>query len=107
MNLPHQKPVLFAKKIISIDKKSAQVECEFPFTPTLPMLLEAAAQASSAFSEQKEGFLAGASDIKLYKKVINRKVLICVNEEISMGSMKIFSFQIKDICEGKFTIHVK
>lgn len=107
MNLPHLSPVLFAKKVLKQEEKLAEVFCEFPYLPTLPMLLEAAAQSSSVFAENEEGYVVSASDVKLYKKPKDKKFLIRIFEEMSMGSMKIFSFEIKDICIGKFTIYVK
>jgi hypothetical protein len=107
MNLPHLNPVLFAKEVLKKEENTAEVLCEFPYLPTLPMFLEAAAQASSVFSQKEEGFLVGASDVKLHKKTKDLKVLIRIVKEISMGEMKIFSFEIKDICAGKFSIYVK
>lgn len=109
MNLPHLAPILFAKRIESKSDKGATVLCEFPTLPTLPMLLEAAAQASSAISddEVKEGFLVSANSLKLYKKATERTVEIEVTQELKMQDMSIFSFSIKDLADGKFTIYAK
>ncbi|WP_024954807.1 hypothetical protein [Sulfurospirillum arcachonense] len=108
MNLPHLAPILFAKKIIEKNEKSARVECEFPYPPSLPMLLEAAAQSSVALNtnDKKEGFLVAASSLKLHKKVENQSVEIQVNAQMQMGNMHLFSFEVKNIAEGKFTVYV-
>jgi hypothetical protein len=109
MNLPHLAPILFAKHIKSKSDKSAIVLCEFPYPPTLPMLLEAAAQSSSALSEQevKEAFLVSANSLKLYKKATQLNYSIEVTQELKIKEMSIFSFSIKDLADGKFTIYAK
>ena len=108
MNLPHQEPILFAKKLIKKDENSLHVKCEFPYFPTLPMLFEAAAQSSAGFSsEQKEGFLVAGSDIKLNKKVNKTELIIEVQKKINMGNMTMFDFTVEDFASGKFTIYVK
>ncbi len=72
MNLPHLAPVLFAKEVIKKEENSLHVECQFPYPPTLAMVLEAAAQSSSGFASDdiKEGFLVAVNSLVLHKKLI-------------------------------------
>lgn len=44
--LPHRPPVKFVKKILFDHEFDARTLVRFPFPPTLPMLVEAAAQTS-------------------------------------------------------------
>lgn len=107
MNLPHLPPVLFAKKVLQKDGEKASVLCEFPYLPTLPMLLEAAAQASSCFGDLNEGFLVGASDVKKIACIDSTKMVICIRKEIDSQNMHIFSFLIDNVAEGRFTIYAQ
>jgi hypothetical protein len=109
MKLPHLPPLLFAKEVLEHDETSATVLCQFPYPPTLAMLVEAAAQSSSAVDskEVKEGFLVSVSDAALHKKVMEKKVAITVKNECTMGTMTIFTFNIANIADGRFTVHVK
>lgn len=109
MNLPHLAPILFAKEVESKGENSATVLCEFPYPPSLAMLLEAAAQSSSALveGEVKEGFLVSANSLKLHKKATQVSCSIEVTLELKMQEMRIFSFSIQDLADGKFTIYAK
>ena len=107
MNLPHLPPILFAKRVLQKDAKGARVLCEFPYLPTLPMLLEAAAQASSCLGDAKEGFLVGASDIKKIGSLNDTTSVIFLQKEFEAQNMHIFSFKIDDVAEGKFTIYAQ
>lgn len=107
MNLPHLPPVLFAKRIVEKSDEYAKVECEFPTIPSLAMLLEAAAQASSALGKAKEGFLASASDVESFQKIQDTKVQIEVRKEFELDKMQIFFFTVEGFAQGKFTIYVK
>ncbi|MDX1808682.1 MAG: hypothetical protein R3331_04020 [Sulfurospirillaceae bacterium] len=107
MNLPHLPPLLFAKEIIYRGSEDVKVACEFPYIPTLPMILEAAAQASSAFGDQQEGFLVSASDIEYVQKIEDMKIEISIKKEFDMQNMHMFSFSVENFTKGKFTIYVK
>lgn len=108
MNLPHLFPLLFAKEIISLKDNKAEVLCQFPNLPTLPMILEAAAQASSAFEKNiVEGFLVSANDIEMFHKINKAEVVITVKKETQMQNMKMFSFEIQNAVQGKFVIYVR
>jgi hypothetical protein len=108
MNLPHLPPLLFAKEVTKKEQNTLHVKCEFPYSPTLPMLLEAAAQASAGFSDEvKAGFLVAASNIVLEKKVDKTELIIKVEKEMDIANMAVFSFCIDGTTSGKFTIYVK
>lgn len=108
MKLPHQEPILFAKKVIKKEKNSLHVRCKFPYTPTLAMLLEAAAQSSAGFNDEvEEGFLVAGNDIKRIKTVNKNELIIKVTKSIEMGNMHMFDFCVEDYAKGNFTIYVK
>jgi hypothetical protein len=107
MKLEHLEPILFAKQVLERRKGMARVLCEFPYNPSLPMLLEGAAQASSALGEAKKGFLIGASETILYKKVLMTTVEIEIRQEFSNANLRKFSFLIKDYAQGEFSIYVE
>lgn len=107
MNLPHLSPILFAKRVLEKDEEKARVLCEFPYLPTLPMLLEAAAQASSCFGDSNEGFLVGASDVKKIGYIDDTKMVVFIRKEVDSQNMHMFSFLIDNVAEGKFTIYAK
>ena len=67
LDLPHLPPVLFAKKLLKKDGNVADVLIEFNEHPTLPMLVEAAAQSSAAFRkrEDESAFLASIKNVEL------------------------------------------
>ena len=73
MNLPHQEPIRFANEVLSSSLNKISVSCKFPFSPTLAMACEAAAQSSAGFaqesSEPKIGFLVSLKEITLEKEM--------------------------------------
>jgi hypothetical protein len=97
MNLPHLPPIRFAKEILTCKDKRATVLCEFPCLPTLPMLTEAAAQASSAFATSEtpqNGFLVLIKDVSLH---VTPKSLTCnvmIEERLSLGNSSEFYFEV-------------
>lgn len=108
MNLPHLPPVLFAQKVVKKEEDILYVKCLFPCFPTLPMILEAAAQASSGFCEElKKGFLAAANSVVLKKEVDKKEVVIKVEKEVSLESMTLFNFSAEGFAEGRFTVYAK
>lgn len=108
MNLPHKKPIRFAKSIVKKEEKSALVKCEFPFIPTFGMGLEGSAQASAALGDGfKEGFLAGASNVKMIKKFDKMDFIVKVTKEFGADGMELFSFELEDYMRGKFAIYAK
>ena len=73
MNLPHLAPILFAKEVLESNEKEVLVQCSFPYSPSLVMLCEAAAQRSAAFIEKKQedpqiGYLVSLKDISQIKE---------------------------------------
>jgi len=97
INLPHQKPVRFVEDIIKIEYEVAYVSCTFPYTPTLAMIFEAAAQGSIAFSQEKEpkiGFLVSLKNIELLKEPDLLFFTIKIKKEINLGLLNEFSFEL-------------
>ena len=95
MNIPHLKPVKFAQNILSVDEKIAVVENKFPHKPTLPMLFEAAAQSSAAFSEDssKIGFLVSVKDTELLNENVEEELLLEVQKSVEFGTVCEFLFK--------------
>lgn len=97
MNLPHLPPVRFAKEVLTCKEKHASVLCEFPCLPTLPMLTEAAAQASSAFAKSdapQNGFLVLIKDVTLHVKAQSLTCVIMIEERLSLGNSSEFYFEV-------------
>ena len=97
MNLPHLPPIRFAKEVLTCKDKQATVMCEFPYFPTLPMLTEAAAQASSAFAHidnLQNGFLVLMRDITLHVKVQHLICKAVIEERLSLGNLNEFYFEV-------------
>ena len=97
MNLPHLPPIRFAKKILTCKDKQATVLCEFPCLPTLSMLTEAAAQASSAFAKSdtpQNGFLVLIKDVSLHVKVQSLTCVVVIEERLSLGNSSEFYFEV-------------
>lgn len=97
MNLPHLSPILFAKEVLSCVEKKAMVRCVFPFLPTLPMFVEAAAQATSAFSTPDtptKGFLVLMKDVSLYVKTDALDCVIVLDVHRSLGNTSEFYFEV-------------
>lgn len=97
MNLPHLTPVRFAKEILTCKDKQATVLCEFPYSPTLPMLTEAAAQASSAFAQSntpRNGFLVLIKDVVSHIALSSLTCIVVVESRLSLGNSSEFYFEV-------------
>ncbi|MDD3462125.1 MAG: hypothetical protein PHW07_00625 [Sulfurospirillaceae bacterium] len=117
MKLPHLEPILFAKEVLFCDENIAKVRCVFSSLPTLAMMVEASAQASSAFSTSSSvdiGFLVLVKDTVLLKKSDQLSFVVCVSKGISLGNSREFYFEvfeeevcIKKIASGAFMLVLK
>lgn len=97
MNLPHLPPILFAIETLFCDGKTAKVLCEFPTLPTLAMFIEAAAQASSAFSNADaptNGFLVLIKDASLQLKAESLNCIVVLDIRLSLGNSTEFYFEV-------------
>lgn len=110
LNLPHQEPLKFAKYIVSKDDISAVVKIQFYDIPSLPMLVEAAAQSSAAFSynNDKIGFLVTLKNIKLLNELSSTEYNVKVIFEYQLDSLTYFNFEVYDeeilVANGVFII---
>lgn len=112
MNLPHEKPIRFANKILTSSEKKIRVSCIFPFVPTLAMACEAAAQSSAGFAEEntavKMGFLVSLKDIVLEKEMDFLEAVVEIEKTFDFGSMSEYSFKLQnnniEYVAGKITI---
>lgn len=108
MELPHQPPILFAKKVVEQTADIAVVSCEFPCYPTLGMGIEAAAQATAAFADTSaEGVLMGVNHVSIEKPLDKQAVLVRVEKVYEVDNMRLFAFEITDYIKGKVAVYVK
>jgi len=114
INLLHQKPVRFVDDIIKMEYEIAYVSCTFPYTPTLAMIFEAAAQSSIAFSQEKEpkiGFLVSLKNIELLKEPDMLSLTIKIKKEINLSLLNEFSFELINennlYAEGNFVVKLQ
>lgn len=110
LHLPHQDPIKFARYVMFKDDKEALVKAEFDTVPTLPMIIEAAAQSSAAFGNDDVslGFLVTLKNIKLLETPSSLKYKVKVISEYKMEAMTYFSFEFLQedilIATGSFII---
>lgn len=113
LNLPHQEPIRFAKYVLSKDETTAIVKVEFDSIPTLPMIVESAAQSSAAFGDGcvRDGVLVSLKNVKLLHSPKALDYNVKVVSEHKMGAMTYFSFEFLEndvlIVTGSFIIAVE
>ena len=98
MNLPHQKPIRFAKSILKNEADYKIVSCVFPSIPTLAMVSEAAAQSSASYAQDndavKMGFLISLKNITLLKNLEECEYEIKIEKSFNFGIMTEFTFEL-------------
>jgi len=110
LNLPHIEPIRFAKDILSKNSTTARVLVEFSQTPSLAMMIEAAAQSSAAFSDgsKKGGYLVGMKNIKLLNAASENFLEVEVVMKHSIENMSLLDFAVYEksllLCKGSLTI---
>lgn len=115
INLPHQEPVKFVKELIKKDKNTLLVSCSFPYTPSLAMVCEAAAQSTAAFNEDsneaKIGFLVSLKEIEQLKEFNQKEYLVKIEKSFDFGQMQEYKFELKSdfdvYAKGFITISIQ
>jgi hypothetical protein len=116
MKLPHQAPLVFARKILFLTEKEARVQCDFDETPSLAVFIEAAAQSSAAFFQEgnyKLGFLANAKNVEWLNKTTDIKFIINLTLNLTFETMSNYSFVVSSVdeqttvCSGEFTVSIQ
>ena len=114
VQLPHLPPIKFAKEILFSNEQEARVVVVFKEIPTLPMLVESAAQSSSALEQTKEiknAFLVGMKNIKILHKPLLTSFEVSVKNKHSLENMKLIDFGIfegeKNIASGTLTLAIE
>lgn len=110
--IPHIPPIRFVKSLISADVENASVEVGFETIPTLGMLVEAAAQSSSAIlsddSDVRIGFLVTLKNIKLLQKLKSTKYIVNVHLDHKLADFNSLSFSVIEdddiVATGSFAI---
>jgi hypothetical protein len=96
IKLPHLAPIKFAKFTLDKDEKSARVLIEFEQIPTLPMLVEAAAQSSASFriDDKENAFLVSLKGINLLQKPTKMSLVVHARDEHRLDKMRYVGFDI-------------
>jgi len=96
IKLPHLAPIKFAKRTLRKDEKSAEVLIEYEQIPTLPMLVEAAAQSSASFriNDKESAFLVSLKGIKLLEQPTKMEFVAHVVDEHRLDRMRYVGFEI-------------
>ncbi len=110
--IPHKAPIRFVRSLLKYDSNSALVEVSFEQIPTLAMLCEAAAQASSGIKDKKQeqriGFVLGFRNIKLLEKPNKQNYKIDINLVQQLDDFKSFDFTVLDendpVSTGSFSL---
>ena len=113
INLPHKDPVKFAKFVVSNDGEVAIVKIEFTTLPTLPMIIEAAAQSTAGLGSSGKaqmGYLVSLKNIKLLEELIHLEYDVKIVSEHKLGALSYFYFEVyKDdvvFASGTFIVAV-
>lgn len=113
IKLPHRLPIKFAKYVLKKEEKYADVLIEFEQIPSLPMLVEAAAQSSASFrvNDKENAFLVSLKGIKLLQKPTKMQLTAHVTDEHRLDVMRYVGFEIledaKTIATGTLVIAVQ
>lgn len=96
IKLPHLAPLKFAKSTLEKDEKSSRVLIEFEQIPSLPMLVEAAAQSSASFriNDKENAFLVSLKGIKLLQKPTKMSLVVHARDEHRLDQMRYVGFDI-------------
>ncbi len=96
IKLPHLAPIKFAKKTLHKELKTADVFVEFGQLPSLPMLVEAAAQSSAAFrvNDNESAYLVSLKNVKLIQKPTQMSLVVHVTDEHRLDNMRYVGFEI-------------
>ena len=114
-SIPHLAPIRFVKSLYSSDENSASVKISFENIPSLPMLVEAAAQSSSGIKDDenssKMGFLVTLKNVKLLEKINSKEYIANIKLNQKIENFKSLSFKILEedivIAKGVFSITLK
>lgn len=96
IQLPHVAPLKFAKFILEKNSKRARVLVEFDSIPTLPMLVEAAAQSSAAFrvNDNENAFLVSLKNVELLQAPSLKHFEAKVVDEHRLENLRYVKFEI-------------
>ena len=112
MNIPHLPPIRYAKMVANKEGKIISILCEFDKAPTLGMMMEAAAQGSSAFSDGaiSVAFLASAKNIRLLIPPTKTALLVKLEPLTSLSHIKEYRFEFFEedskISEGVIILYI-
>mgnify|MGYP006995601455 CR=1 FL=1 len=96
IKLPHIAPLKFAKFTLEKEEKRARVLVEFDQVPTLPMLVEAAAQSSASFrmDDSENAFLVSLKNIELLNTPSKKSFEAEIVDEHRLENLRYVKFEI-------------
>lgn len=96
IRLPHRAPLRFARSTLEKTSKHARVLIEFGQIPSLPMLVEAAAQSSAAFrtDDSENAFLVSLKDIRLLQDSSQTTLEVEVVDEHRLENLRYVKFEV-------------
>ena len=112
LKIPHQPPLLFADIMLAKEGNVADVHIAFSTIPSLPMLVEGAAQSCGAFRERddEEAFIASLKNIKLHHPPKQKEFTARITDMHRFESMRFVGFEIFEqdtlIASGEFVMAV-
>lgn len=112
MNIPHQPPIKYAAEVLERTDAWVRVLCEFPEPPTLPMMIEAAAQASAGLNPEvlTIGYLTLVQESELVQKTVGSSLVVKVQALNNLGKIKAFAFAFYEaetlIAKGSITLFI-
>lgn len=108
LDLPHKAPIRFAQTVSVCTDERAVVHCVFPYSPSLGMAIEAAAQASIALANTPaKGFLGGANQVERLKQIDKQTFDISISKLYEIEAMTLFAFDMEGYVKGKFAIYAQ
>jgi len=112
LELPHKEPIRFAKYIINKIANKAMVKIEFIEIPSLPMIIEASVQSSSALNDNgiNKGYIVSLKDIKLLQEPTQKEFNVEVESQHSLNNMESIIFNVFEnkikIATGSFVVAI-
>lgn len=94
--LPHKEPIIFIGDLIELGETQCRFWAQFPFTPTLAMFCEAAAQGSSYFPLSPEctiGVVSSFRNVKKIKAVVDTRFVLTIQIKHIFNNSYLFNFE--------------
>jgi hypothetical protein len=107
MNLPHGKILTFAKALVEYSENTILVRCKFPISPTLPMFIEAGAQACVGFKKDNQvhlGFVSMVKNVIQLKSLNAQEYMFKIQKQIESNDYLQVTFEAYNIDENTLVV---